>query len=632
MGSVQNVVTLELLARLHPTADPERQVWWVHEPGAATRQEALPGVCLLPFWQLISRLSGLVARDLQKDRVARGRPARQLEGIGQLDADDVVWLRSRGDLVISADSGLLAIRTVLDRLVAVQPGLLEIAEQWRAWLDEDSAEWFPGSRFELHWGALFSEGAVFERVVSYRVFDAARFFPLCEGATAATALRSDMSVLLAAVGHVPGEDDPDAERIATLRRAVTHNRLDDFLALADPRRAEDARLVLPAFGAAIAAAPERRPELVLQRAELSARCPLADVRLAALVDAIDVVHEIRTADRLDDAVRLYRRLLDDFAGDFLEDNEFLIPWLRLLAHLSFLLIEKLDEPQAGLDLLLPRLQEFDAREASPVRDDETVGNLLARVRAHQDAAVARLQERGLQTPPGVGTRLSTADRARLDEAAEAFATALAEPDPARAVLVAQDALDLLEQRGARPDAIRTVEWRIDWARAVRDMGELERAATALRSIIDLCDAAPSVALGSSRGRASVALGMTYRQLGRAADEMGAYESFLLSPAAQEPTHATLVQVSKAHAFLAEALARSGDPTRAVPQYLAAARTAERLGDESRQTSMLTHAADTARIAGDEAAEKTIRARLEPHTPDRAHPPSRGFLGWFRGRA
>ncbi|WP_028708419.1 hypothetical protein [Propionicicella superfundia] len=630
---MQNVVTLEFLARLHPAADPERRVWWVHEPGTGTSHESMPGVCLLPFWQLVARLSTIVARGLEHDRVARGRPARQLEGIGQLDADDVAWLQTSGALAVSADSGLLAIRTVLDRLVEVQPGLVEIAEQWRDWLADESAQWLPGSRFELRWGALFTEGAVFERVLSYRVFDAARFFLTCEGAAAAAALRSDMTLLLGAIGHIPGDDDPDAEHLATLRRAVTHNKLDEFLALADPAREADARLIVPAFGAAIAAAPERRRDLVLRRAQMAARCPLADVRLTCLTDAIDVIHEIRAAERLDDAVREYRRLLDDFAGDFLEDNDFLEAWLRLLANLSFLLIERLDEPQSGLDLLLPRVQALDAREPSAARGRAPVDTALARVRANLDAAVARLQERGMATPPGVGTTLSTADRASLERATEDFNTALGAPDPDRAVEVAEWALDLLDRRGASRDALRYTEWRIDRARAVRDRGDLERAATALREIIDTCAAAPSTALGSSGGRATVALGVTYRRLGRAADEIAAYEAFLASPAAAEPTRATLLQVTVAHANLADALARTGDPTQAVGQYLAAARAAERLGDDDRRTSLLTRAADAARIAGDEAGEKTIRARLTPEPPhDRRQGASRGLLGWFRGRS
>lgn len=414
-GRVQNVVTLDLLSRLHPAAEPERRTWWVHEPGTGMSMAPMPGVCVLPYWQLVGRLSSRLAHNLERDRAARGQRRRDMEGIGRLDADDIAWLHTAGTLAISTDSGLLAIRAVLDKLVNVQPGLVEIAEQWRAWLDHDSTHLLPGSRFELHIGALFNEDAVFERVLSYRVFDAARFFDTCQGATQAEHLRSDMTLLIDSVGHVPGVEDPDATHMVLLRRAVTYNRLGDFLSLVDVSDPAQAQLIVPAFSAAIADSPQRRVELLIDRAHVAASAAAADVRLLALREAIDAVHEIRSGGDADTATEQYRRLLDAYAGDFLEDNEFLEAWLRLLANVSYLYITKLDTPQAALELLLPRLQAFDAREdVSATRSDPQVAGPLSRVRANMDAAVAKLQERGATIPPGVGANLSTSDRSELD--------------------------------------------------------------------------------------------------------------------------------------------------------------------------------------------------------------------------
>ncbi len=632
-GGVQNVVTLELLARLHPGAEPERRTWWVHEPGTGSSTQPIPGVCVLPFWQLVGKLVARLGHDLERDRIARGQRRRDLEGIGRLAADDIEWLQTAGTLVVSTDSGLLAIRTVLDTLVQVQPGLVEVAEHWREWLDLESKQLLPGSRFELRLGALFTEGTVFERVLSYRVFDAARFFTTCEGASSAEQLRTDMTLLLASIGQVPGDTNPEAQHLAALRRAVTYNKLDDFLALVDLSDPSQAKLLIPAYGAAIAAAPQRRVALIVERAHVAAAAESSEVRLVALREGVDAVHELRASGATDEAAVEYRRLLDAYAGDFLEDNEFLEPWFRLLANLSYLYIKKQDNPQAALELLLPRLQAFDAREErSATRNDPDIAGPLSRVRANMDAAVAKLQERGATIPPGVGANLSTADRAELDRAMDAFATALAAPEPRRARDIAERALALLTEREVPTDTLRYTEWHIDWARAVRDQGDLERAATTLRDIVDRCASAPSMALRASGGRASVALGVTYRRLGRPADEMAAYEEFLSSAAASETTRSTLVQVSLAHANLGETLARSGDPTRAVGQYLAAARAAQRLGDEQQHVSLLTRAAETARLAGDEAKEHSIRAKLGPASPRRAvSGASRGFLNWLRGR-
>lgn len=633
---MQNVVTLELVARLNPDAEPERQVWWVHEPGASMSNEPVPAACLLPFWQLVSRLAKDVARRLIADRQLRGTATEQLEGVGQLDAQDIAWLHSFGTLVISTDSGLLAIGTVLDRLVEVQPGLIEVAENWRAWLTEAQDSWSPGSRFELRWGALFTEGAVFERVLSFRVFDAARFFLTCEGAAQAERLREDMSMLLTSVGLVPTDDDPDAQRLRALRAAVTHNRLDDFLSLVDPSREADARLIGPAFSAAIAAAPERAEELTLQRSELAARCSVADVRLQSLQDAIETIHAIRSEGRVDEAIGRYTVLLDHFAADFLEDNEFLESWLRLLSNLSYLLIEERDQPETALDLLLARVQAFDAREPSAFRDEPETSRCLQRTRANLDAAVARLQSRGVAIPPGLGTNLSTTDRSALDQADDDFISALDAPDPERARHIAEWALDLLTQRGIASSSVRYVEWRIDWARATRDLGDLELAATTLREVIAACSQSGSMTLRTSGGRASVALGVTYQRMDRTPDEIATYQSFLASPEARETTRSTQLQVSYAHANLGDALARTGKQKRAIGHYLNAAEAADRLGETDRSRVFLEKAAGAARISGDTSREREIRARLHTEDADQSRQKNRsterGLLGWLRGRS
>lgn len=633
---MQNAVTLELIARIHPETEPEHQVWWVHEPGAHTNHEPVPAVCLLPFWQLIARLIKDVSRRLESDRAERGKPTQNLEGVGLLDADDVAWLRTEGMLVISADSGLLAIEKVLDRLVDVQPGLVEIAEQWRAWLSYARTVWVPGSRFELRWGALFTEGSVFERVVSYRVFDTARFLLTCEGASAAAALRADMGMLLISVGMLPSDDNPDAQRLTALRRAVTHNQLGTFLELVDPDSEADARLIGPAFSAAAAADPQQRTALMVQRAELASTSPFGETRLRALSDAVAAIHDDVSGDGPASCVLRYRQLLDLYSADFLEDNEFLDVWLLLLANASGLLLTDLDDPRAALDLLLPRLQAVDSRPATPRRHAAGPARDLARARSYMDAAVAKLQELGFPTPVGIGTTLSTTDRTRLEQASTEYSQALAAPDPSKAMSIAEWALSFLSDRGVGSTTLGYTEWLIDWARAVRDNGDVERAATTLRHVVDVCDQANIMSMRTAAGRAYVALGVTYKRMERTDDEIAAYRAFLESPEASEPTRPVQLQVLLAHANLADALSRGGQPLRAVSHYLAASQAADRLGDDERKRVTLSKAADSARIGGDAARERRIRASIsvvndndsaEKNDADER----RGIRGWLRGR-
>lgn len=634
-----NVVTLTLSARLHPDAEPERTVWWVHEPSPGAL-DPIPAICLLPLWQVTSGLVRDLRSRLGADRESRGLRPFDEEGVGVLDADDVAWLQQEAALVCSTDSGLLAIRTVLDTLVEIQPGLVVVAEQWRDWLNLVSDAWAPGSRFELDLGGLFGVGDVFERTTSFRLFDQTRFLASCSGASGAEGLRADMGMLLLEHGFSESTDDPAAIRLAKLRQHVTFNRLDDFLAEADLSEPAHARLFMPAFGAALAAGDGSRKELIIRRAEVGATVALAEVRLRCLGEAGEVAHELRSDGEAERAAQLYTDLLRWYQADLTEENQFTGEWLRILSNLSYLQIEKLDQPQAALDLLLPAVRAVDSRPAGPSRLEEESSDSLARVRANLDAAVYRLQSRGVSTPPGIGTPLSTADRARLDTADDDFIAAMELPDPARAVTIADWALRYLNEREVEPTRPLYVEWMIDRARAVRDLGGLEEAAVILRQQVELCRSALAMNLRSRGGRASIALAITYRRMDRPAEEIATYREFIDSPQARESARTNQLNVRRAHANLAAALEREGDQAAAAAEYLAAARVDDRLGQAEERGEALRKAAAAARLAGDKDLENSILGDLgEGSDPERQQKPDgplrrlaeRGLLGWWRDR-
>ena len=524
---------------------------------------------------------------------------------GLMDALQVAVLQQHHAIITApALPALTEVRARLNRLLAWQPQWSAVFECWFTYIETLVGNTADAHSLVFEWDitALFVAGLCFDTAIRYRINKTLpamawdnHFYNPDWQSRAPYAEKSCLEMMgLTDAQNIDATlafASPVVQRVHALRQMMVRGEDEAVLEQLDATQIEQALLIPPIqekLKEIYAEEPNQQQNLLLKTAGLLAQAPDLSLREKAISQLNTQAYAFRQQDLYNVAIFWYEKMLTIFSADA---PAFAGEYLESLINLSFLYIKKVKRPQAALHLLAPIVEQLDAGAFA-----EATSEQRSKIRANFQAAITHMRELGEEIPVRYQDGLSDADLKLLDDLDQQFEQAIKDKTFEKASEYCKQALALLNERHILTNQYDSLNWTINYARALRGAEQYYLAIDKLDEVIELAEKTEHMHAKGLIPRALLGKALTYEKLGDTTVTLATYNKVTTQFRFDKSTD---VKNLVASAYFNSAIIQSkcGDYGASYNAYMQAFNHYKTLGDDGNVTESLWLGSEAARKAG-----------------------------------